>query len=406
MTDLSTHNSTRPLNIFEKTLFRALQSADTVRNEEGAANWTSASLGAVDQLQKRSLFAKGSEHLQGAFLEKLAEREPEFFELRLEIEGEGFELLRASQIKEADLNRVLSSDGDELTQVAQALILDPWVLLCKKSTAEPIRIKWKHNEAQRFGLGVLLIQIAPDVQVTFIEESEFCGNMIASTNVYVERSSAVRIFKSPAVTQTDRHEAVGYGQWTFDVHADAQVEVFDADTTSELRRTNIVVNLLQAGAKVDLRAALFCTNEQRQTHISSIRHKSPQTVSTQLHRAVLTGSSRLRFRGRVEIERGAEEASARQLHQSLLLSETARVFTKPELRISNDNVKASHGAAVGQIDPEQLFYFESRGIPKKQAYELLVSGFLKQDLNGWPESVVLQFDRFLKEQLNKEGSAR
>jgi Fe-S cluster assembly protein SufD len=96
---------------------------------------------------------------------------------------------------------------------------------------------------------------------------------------------------------------------------------------------------------------------------------------------VLTGNARGVFQGKIEVARGAQKTDGYQMNQALLLSPDAEVNTKPELEIYADDVKCSHGATVGELDPDQLFYLLSRGMPKDAAKAMLVRAFLTEALD-------------------------
>lgn len=110
------------------------------------------------------------------------------------------------------------------------------------------------------------------------------------------------------------------------------------------------------------------------TH-SFLDHAEPAAVSHQLHKCIVDGKARAIFNGQIHVAPGAQATDARQQSRNLLLSEAARVDTKPQLEIYADDVKCSHGAAVGQLDPEELFYLQSRGLNAEDARNLLTYGF-------------------------------
>ncbi|HEX3983047.1 MAG TPA: SufD family Fe-S cluster assembly protein, partial [Acidisoma sp.] len=109
---------------------------------------------------------------------------------------------------------------------------------------------------------------------------------------------------------------------------------------------------------------------------TAISHDAPNCPSRQTVKSVLTGKARAVFQGRIEVARIAQKTDGYQMNQALLLSPEAEINSKPELEIYADDVKCSHGATVGALDPEQLFYLRSRGIPADMAKMILVRAFL------------------------------
>jgi Fe-S cluster assembly protein SufD len=121
-------------------------------------------------------------------------------------------------------------------------------------------------------------------------------------------------------------------------------------------------------------------NQHHDTH-SSIEHALPNCVSHQTYKGVLNDKSRGVFNGKVFVRENASGTDAQQSNKNLLLSNDARVDTKPQLEIFNDDVKCSHGATVGQLEDEELFYLLSRGISETLAKNLLTYGFAEEIIN-------------------------
>ena len=112
----------------------------------------------------------------------------------------------------------------------------------------------------------------------------------------------------------------------------------------------------------------------------SLRHLAAHTTSHQLVKGVLDGSSRGAFQGQIHIEPNAQQTEGYQLHRALLLSDNAEVDCKPELEIFADDVKCSHGATSGDLDKEQLFYMQTRGIALDDAKQILIEAYLNEAL--------------------------
>jgi Fe-S cluster assembly protein SufD len=117
-------------------------------------------------------------------------------------------------------------------------------------------------------------------------------------------------------------------------------------------------------------------NERREAHCHVyIDHRAPYTNSNQLFKGVLDDVSRSSFEGQIIVQKEAQKTNAFQLNKNLLLSEGCQADSSPNLRIFADDVKASHGATVGQLPPEELFYMRTRGLTKAEAQKILVKGF-------------------------------
>jgi Fe-S cluster assembly protein SufD len=109
-----------------------------------------------------------------------------------------------------------------------------------------------------------------------------------------------------------------------------------------------------------------------------VRHLAPHTSSLQKFKAVVGTGERASFDGKIYIEKEAQKTEAYQMSQALLLTPDAKAFSKPGLEIFADDVKASHGATIGQIDLEELFYLQSRGLSREEAKQQLIEGFAQE----------------------------
>jgi Fe-S cluster assembly protein SufD len=142
-----------------------------------------------------------------------------------------------------------------------------------------------------------------------------------------------------------------------------------------LSRHYIHTTLLGESASCRL-SGLSVLNDATEVHdYTVIEHAAKKCTSHQLYKGILEGHSRSEFDGSILIHPGASQSDAAQLNKNLLLSEDAKVYTRPQLRIDNDDVKCSHGATVGQLNPEECFYLTSRGLGSHLAKRLLILGF-------------------------------
>jgi Fe-S cluster assembly protein SufD len=121
-------------------------------------------------------------------------------------------------------------------------------------------------------------------------------------------------------------------------------------------------------------------------------HAIGDTTSVSRWRAVAAGRSRAVFNGRIQIDAGADGSDADLHIGSLLLSANAEIDAKPELEIYADAVKAAHGAAIGQLDPQALFYLRSRGLPLAQARQLLMGAWCRSAIEGLPAELTEQVE--------------
>jgi Fe-S cluster assembly protein SufD len=157
---------------------------------------------------------------------------------------------------------------------------------------------------------------------------------------------------------------------------------FALNLGARMARTEVHARLAGPGAVTHLNAAQLLSGTQHADFTTVVRHDAPHGTSRQTVKNVLAGRSRGVFQGRIEVARHAQKTDGYQMSQSLLLSPDAEIDTKPELEIFADDVKCSHGATVGELDAEQLFYLRSRGIPDAEARSMLVRAFLAEALDA------------------------
>ena len=170
---------------------------------------------------------------------------------------------------------------------------------------------------------------------------------------------------------------------------------------ARLSRHNIEVTLDSEGAECRVDGLYIVgTGQHTDTH-SLIDHRKPHCTSRQNYKGILDGRSRAVFNGRVFVHPDARQTDAEQSNKNLLLSPNARVDTKPQLEIFNDDVKCSHGATVGQLEEEELFYLVSRGLHRDLARNLLTYGFAEEIVEKIKfESIRAQLDSAILNRLH------
>lgn len=144
---------------------------------------------------------------------------------------------------------------------------------------------------------------------------------------------------------------------------------------------NLHVRLAGENAQAALSGLYAIPAKRSIEHNLLVEHIAPRTQSHQLYKGVIKELGKSTFNGKIHILKNAQQANASQLNKNLLLGKKAEARTRPELEILADDVKCSHGATVGQISEEELFYLQSRAIPRDTAIEMLVRGFAEDVLN-------------------------
>ena len=171
----------------------------------------------------------------------------------------------------------------------------------------------------------------------------------------------------------------------FHLGRDSHLNLVDVALGGRFSRLRVEAIMEGAGSSADLRGLFFGGQEQAFDFRTLQDHVAPQTTSDLLFKGALQDLAKSVYVGVVRVESEARGSSSNQANRNLLLSEKAKATSEPILEIlNNDILRCSHGATVGPVDPEHLFYLESRGIPRPVAERMLVQGFLGEVLDRIP----------------------
>jgi Fe-S cluster assembly protein SufD len=147
-----------------------------------------------------------------------------------------------------------------------------------------------------------------------------------------------------------------------------------------LVRNNVHPVLAGDGGDCLINGLFMGTGEQHLDNYMKVEHVGPHCNSRQFYNGILDGRSRGVFHGRIIVHKDAQKTNAKQTNRNLLLSDEAQIDTKPQLEIHADDVKCTHGATIGQIDEDAIFYLRSRGIAEASARTMLLSAFARESL--------------------------
>ncbi|HUM99317.1 MAG TPA: Fe-S cluster assembly protein SufD [Halothiobacillus sp.] len=165
---------------------------------------------------------------------------------------------------------------------------------------------------------------------------------------------------------------------------DARYRSINIQLGGQLARREIDVNISESGAHCDLLGLMMPRGKQVMDTHTRITHGAPHTTSNEQYQIIADEAGRGIFKGRILVAEDAQKIEAYQNSRNLLLSNTAEIDTKPELEIYADDVKCSHGATIGRLDDEALYYLQSRGISRSNARKLLITGFAQEIIDALP----------------------
>jgi Fe-S cluster assembly protein SufD len=223
----------------------------------------------------------------------------------------------------------------------------------------------------------------------------------ALTEIVLEESASLL----HARVQAESDGATLFAHTQATLQRDASYRRVDLELGAGLSRHQLNVRLQGDAARVIANGVLLGTGRRQIDTRLGIEHLAPDTRCELLWRGLASGRSRCVFHGGIVIHAGADGANARLSNKNLLLSENAEIDTQPVLEIHADEVKAAHGATVGQLDPTVLFYLRSRGLSEAQARQLLTAAFCREVIAGIDVPTVShQLDRALDRALSRSLS--
>ncbi|MGF1482901.1 MAG: Fe-S cluster assembly protein SufD [Opitutales bacterium] len=159
---------------------------------------------------------------------------------------------------------------------------------------------------------------------------------------------------------------------------DANVKTVSVNLGGKQARFENQIRIAEPGAHVKMYGLTVADGEQEFDQRTLQIHEAPNAVSDLLYKNALMDQAHTIFSGLIKVEKDAQQTDAYQTNRNLLLEPTAEANSLPGLEIEANDVKCSHGATSGQLDPNEMFYLYSRGIPKRVAYELMVFGFFEE----------------------------
>jgi Fe-S cluster assembly protein SufD len=230
------------------------------------------------------------------------------------------------------------------------------------------------------------IRLDKGAKLTLVEISAGQGTYLLNTvaEIHVAPGAHLTHIRLQDEAVTAFHVSTTYA----DIEAGGTYDSFTLNLGARLSRTEVHAQLSGTNAIVHLNAAQILTGSQHADFTTVVGHTAPGCTSRQTVKNVLTGRSRGVFQGKIEVARDAQKTDGYQMNQALLLSPYAEIDSKPELEIFADDVKCSHGATVGELDAEQLFYLRSRGIPDAEARSILVRAFLAEALDAVADDTI------------------
>lgn len=202
----------------------------------------------------------------------------------------------------------------------------------------------------------------------------------AVTEIYLGQNAEV----NHARIQREAANAFHVGKSAIAQAKDSRYSCVEINTGSQISRHNLELYQKGEGTQTTLNGLTVVGGEQLADTHSNVVLDHPHGTVNQLHKCIIGDRAHTVFNGRVFVPKPAQQTDASQLNRNLLLSRKGRVDTKPQLEITADDVKCTHGATVSQLEPEELFYLQSRGLDPATSRNLLIDGFAGEILEKLP----------------------
>lgn len=205
----------------------------------------------------------------------------------------------------------------------------------------------------------------------FISDGEAKNLTIPVSEYILEPESCIETIR----VQDEAESGYSIALWDIIQHEKSQYLACNAALGARIGRLDQNIEILGEYAVTRLDGVAVATGEQIIDNHTKLDHAVPNCTSFEVYKQIIDDSASVVFNGKIYVHQDAQKTDAKQTNQALLLSPDAAINSKPQLEIFADDVKCTHGATVGQIEEQPLFYLMSRGIPKEQARSILVYAF-------------------------------
>ena len=280
---------------------------------------------------------------------------------------------------EAHLGRYLNIQRDAFCSLNTALFEDgAYVRVARGTVLEaPVHLLFVSTAAGIPGMAHPrnLLVAESDTQINLVEEHVSLGSGVFFSNVVTELIAAENAVVSHHMIERENRNVFHVSTLRVQQDRNANVSSHSVLIGGALVRNNVHPVLAGEGGECLINGLFLGDDRQHMDNYMLVEHASPHCDSRQFYNGILDGHAHGVFHGRIIVHQDAQKTNAKQTNRNLLLSDSAQIDTKPQLEIYADDVKCTHGATIGQVDEEALFYLRSRGIDEREAHSLLLFAF-------------------------------
>jgi Fe-S cluster assembly protein SufD len=287
-------------------------------------------------------------------------------------------------LMEAHLARYADYQRDAFTALNTAFMEDGAFVHIRRGVvlSEPIHLLYVSTEtsAPLITHPRNLIVAGEDSQATVVEDYVSLGGGVSFSNGVTEVVVGQSGVLSHYLIERESPQAFNVSTLRIQQDRSSSVTSHSVLVGGALVRNNVHPVLAGEGGECLINGLFMATGRQHMDNYMRVEHAAPHCDSRQFYHGILDGASRGVFHGRIIVHKDAQKTDAKQTNRNLLLSEDAQIDTKPQLEIYADDVKCTHGATIGQVNEEAIFYLRSRGIAKDAARALLLFAFAEESL--------------------------
>lgn len=252
--------------------------------------------------------------------------------------------------------------------------------------ADPIQLLFINtDEQQQYVMTPRCLVIGEQSsEMTVVEDHIGLGNNVYFNCPVSEISLAENSHMTHVKLQRDSKNAYHISRLAADISRDSDYKSYAVQLGSQLSRSDVKAVLTDENTHATLDGLVMVNENQLSDTHSIMDHTKPNCTSHQLHKCVIDGDATSVFNGKIFVRLNAQKTDAFQENRNLQLSDSGTAYTKPQLEIFADDVSCSHGATIGQLDEEQVFYLKTRGLNESQTRQILTYGFALDVIKSIP----------------------
>jgi Fe-S cluster assembly protein SufD len=286
------------------------------------------------------------------------------------------ELAKNSTILQQHLAQQSKIDGNVFTALNTAHLRDAALIMLPRNTQSkaPIHLLFIATQKEVVSYPRTLVLADNGCEATVIEDYVSLQEEAYFTNAVTEFVLADNARIHHVRIQREGAKAFHIANCAATLSRNSNYQSVNIAMGARISRYNLNVKLAE-GAECSADGLAMITARQLADTHTCIDHAQPHAISRQLHKCIVDGGAHAVFNGKIMVRRGAHHTDSQQSNHTLLLTDKAHVDTKPQLEIFNDDVKCTHGATIGQLNQDEVFYLQSRGVTHELARNLLTYAF-------------------------------